>query len=83
MPQNGMLEPSLPSAPSASSEKTVRGNGSSGASLRTVPRPADANEGPADRTTARKNPLDPEDADGEDGADAKIASHAGGWRTRI
>ena len=76
-------QPSLPSAPSASSEKTVWGNDSSGASLRTVPRPADANEGPADRTTVRKNPRDSEDADGADGADAKIASHSGGWRGRI
>ena len=80
---NTGLQPSLPSAPSASSAKTVWGNGSSVASLRTGPRPADANEGPADRTTVRKNPRDSEDADGADGADANTPSHPGVWRTRI
>ncbi len=83
LPENVAMEPSAPSAPSASSEKPAPGNGSSGAPLRTVLRPTDANDGPADRATVRKNRRDSEDADAADGADAKIASHSGSWRARI
>ncbi len=83
LPENVAMEPSAPSAPSASSEKPAPGKGSSGAPLRTVLRPTDANDGPADRATVRKIPRDSEDADAADGADAKIASHSGGWRARI
>ena len=82
-PENLAMEPSAPSAPSAGSEKTARGNGSTGASPRTVKPPADANGAPADHATVREKPSESGGADGADGADANISSHSDGWRARI
>ncbi len=69
MPENGMLGPSLPSAPPASSEKMVQGAGSTGE--------------PADHATVRDNGHETGIADGTDGANARIASHSGSWSKRI
>ncbi len=83
MPENGMLEPSLPSASSADRRRGAPDNGSGGTPRRTIARPADANGEPADHATVRKNPRNSKDVDAADGADAKIASHSDGWRARI
>ncbi len=83
VPENTAMEPSVPSAPSASSEKTARGNGSTDASPRTVKPPADANGAPADHVTVREKPSESGGADGADGADANIPPQSGGWRARI
>ncbi|MFP6742855.1 MAG: hypothetical protein VCD33_14725 [Alphaproteobacteria bacterium] len=73
-PEISSRKPSASSTPSASPEKTVLANGSSGTSLRTVPRPADANGELADSTTVLNNTGESMVADGADGADAKITS---------
>ena len=82
VPDYGGAQPSAPSAPSAGSEKTALGNGSSDTPLRTVATPADANR-LSDQPTVRNNANDSANADGADGADAKIPTHSAGWRTRI
>ena len=82
VPDYGGVQPSAPSAPSAGSEKTALGNGSSDTPLRTVAPLADANR-TSDQPTVRNNANDSGNADGADGADAKSALHSGRWRGRI
>ena len=82
-PENAGIEPSSPSAPSADRGGRAWGNGSCATPLRTVPQPADANDGPADRATVRDNASESGAADAADGADAKIAPHSGSWRARV
>jgi len=83
MPEYAGTKPSAPSAPSADLGGLAWGNGSSATPLRTVPQPADANHGPADRATVRDNASESGAADAADGTDANIPSQSGGWRARI
>lgn len=86
LPENAPMEPSLPSASSASSEKPAQGNGSDVAPRRTMMPSADTNGEYADHPTVRKNAHETHEAKGEevaDGADANIPPHSGNWSKRI
>jgi hypothetical protein len=73
-PENEVLEPSLPSAASANSEKTLRDNGSGTGNGRTETQPADANPGARELATVRENLSDFKETDTADGADAEFLS---------
>jgi hypothetical protein len=73
-PENEVLEPSLPSAASANSEKTLRDNGSGTGNGRTETQPADTNPGARELATVRENLSDFEETDTADSADADFLS---------